>query len=103
ELPTSPRIPLSGVEEFCLGPGLSTIRAHRDLRDLGLARPRRAENRVGLVRGERFIHTWPGDLGLHLHLAQRAAHGFALYIIPVSIVGRLPVSLKRLAHGVDMR
>src|SRR6266849_5775971 len=45
KLPTPPRMPLNGVEEFCLGPGLPTVRAHRDPRDLGLARPRSAGDR----------------------------------------------------------
>src|SRR5437660_5032454 len=46
KLPTSPRIPLNGVEEFGLGPGLPTVRAHRDPRYLGLARPPGAGNGV---------------------------------------------------------
>src|SRR6267154_371776 len=37
KLPTSPCMPLNGVEEFCLGPGLPAVRAHRDPRYLGLA------------------------------------------------------------------
>src|SRR4051794_22691061 len=56
--PTSPRMPLNGVEELRLGPGLPAVRAHRDPRYLGLARPRGAENRVDLVRGKRFVNPW---------------------------------------------
>src|SRR6266481_1092713 len=61
KLPTSPRMPLNGVDEFCLGPSLPPVRAHRDPRDLGLARPRSAGNRVDLVRGKRLVHTWSRD------------------------------------------
>src|SRR5260370_14006630 len=86
KLPTSPRIPLNGVEEFCLGPGLPTVRAHRDLRYLGLARPGSAGNRVHLVRGKRFVNSWSGDLGLQLHLSQRAPHGLSIQLIPASVV-----------------
>src|SRR5260370_30834127 len=34
KLPTSPRMPLDRVEEFCLGPGLPAVRAQRDPRHL---------------------------------------------------------------------
>src|SRR6266851_10191181 len=68
KLPTSPRMPLNGVEEFCLGPGLPAVRAHRDPGYLGLAGPGNAGNRVYLIRGKRLVNTWSGDLGLQLHL-----------------------------------
>src|SRR5258705_13963858 len=43
ELPASPRIPLNGIEKFCLGPSFTTIRAHRDPRYVCFPRPRNAE------------------------------------------------------------
>src|SRR5258708_20102664 len=64
KLPTSPRMPLNGVDEFCLGPGLPTVCAHRDPRYLGLPCPRSAGNRVNLVRGKRLVNTWSDDLVL---------------------------------------
>src|SRR5258708_5329131 len=30
KLPTTPRIPLNGIEKFCLGPNFPTVGAHRD-------------------------------------------------------------------------
>src|SRR5258708_262879 len=72
--PTPPRITLNGVQEFCLGPVLPTVRADRDPRYVGLAHPRCAENRVDLVRGKRFVNSWSDDLGLQLQLSQGAPH-----------------------------
>src|SRR6266850_6232496 len=69
KFPTSPRMPLSRVQKFCLGPGLTTVSAHRDLSYLGLARPCSAGNCVYPVRCKRFVNTWSGDLGLQLHFS----------------------------------
>src|SRR5437868_7937428 len=103
KLPTSPRMPAHGVEEFGLGPSLSAVCAYRDLTDLGLPRPCGAENRVDLVRGQHFVNAWPGDLGFEFHLSQRAPHGLSVQVLPVAVVGGLPVTAKRLTHGLDVR
>src|SRR6266404_9432800 len=84
--PTSPRMPLSRGHKFCLGPGLATVSAHRDLSYLGLARPCSAGNRVYLVRFKRFIKSWSSDLGLQLHFSQCAPHRLSICIIPIAIV-----------------
>src|SRR5438874_3796570 len=103
QFPTSPRMPLSRVQKFCLCPGLAAVSAHRDLSYLGLARPCSAGNCIYLVRCERFVNTWPGDFGLQLHFCQRATHGLSIQIIPVAVVRCLPVTSKRLSYSVDTR
>src|SRR5260370_15239493 len=102
-LSTSPRMPLSRVQKFCIHPGSATVSAHGDLSHLGLPCPRGSENCVYLVPRESFVNPWPGYLGLHLHLSQRAAHGFCIQILPISVVRCLPVTLKRLSYRVDSR
>src|ERR1700741_1683862 len=103
KFPTWPRMPLSRVQKFSLGPGLATVSAYRDLSYLGLARPCSAGNCVYLVRCERFVNTWPGDFGLQLHFCQRATHGLSIQIIPVDVVRCLPITSKRLSSSVDTR
>jgi len=102
-VPTSPGMALNAVQELCLGPRVATVSAHRDLSDLGLARPCSAENRVHLVRCKRFVNPWSRDLGLHVHFSQRAPHGLSIQMIPIGVVRCLPVPLKRIAHSVDIR
>src|SRR4029077_11653719 len=75
KFPTSPRMPLSRVQKFCLVPGLLTVGAQRERSCLGLARPCSAGNCAYLVRCKRFVNPWPGDFGLQLHFCQRATHG----------------------------
>ena len=50
EFPTSPRLLLNRIYEFCLGPGLAAASAYRYLRRFGLPRPGSAKHCVRLVR-----------------------------------------------------
>jgi hypothetical protein len=72
KFPTSPRIPLNRIYEFCLVPGLATVSADRYFGYFGLARPGRARYRVCLVRHNCFVNRWPEDFGLQLHFSQWA-------------------------------
>src|SRR5262249_36201480 len=103
ELPSSPGMLIRGVDELRLRPGSATIGTDADSGDLGLARPRRAGDRKGRVGGERFVDPGASDLGLHLDLPQRTTDRLPLDVVPVRVVGGLPVALKRLTHGPDPR
>ena len=73
ELPAPPRVPPSRVKELGLGPGPPAVRAHSDPCDLSLSGPRRAADRVHLVRDQRLVNARASDLGLQFHLSQRRA------------------------------
>src|SRR5208282_6947675 len=62
KFPTSPRMPLNQIYEFCLGPGLAAVGAYRYLLHFGLPCPGSAKHSVRLVRRKCFINSWPEDL-----------------------------------------
>src|ERR1700730_3930196 len=96
-------MPSRRIEKMRYGPGLAAIRAHTDLRYLGLARPGGAEDGVHTIRQKGFVNPWRGYGGLKLHFRQRGAHRLAIQSIPITVVRCLPVTLKRLSHGLDAR
>src|SRR5258708_6919020 len=83
KFPTSPRMPLNRIYEFCLGPGLATVSAYRYFRHFGFTCPSSAKHCVCLVRCNCFISSWSEDLGLQLHFSERAAHRLSIHLIPV--------------------
>src|SRR5258705_2961781 len=86
KLPASPRIPLNGIEKFCVGPSFPTVRAHRDPRYLGFPCPRNADNQVSMVRYKCFVNTGSGDLRLQFHFSQCPPHRLSIQIVPVPVV-----------------
>src|SRR5258705_4712704 len=100
--PASPCVPVYRVEEFALNPRRASIKANPDLGDIGRPRPSGTENGVGTIGFESLIHTGACDLRFQLHLRERPAHGCSLGIIPIAVVGSLPVALKRLRGRNDV-
>src|SRR5882724_8143127 len=100
--PAAPCAPVYRVEEFALNPRCASIKANPDFGDVGVARPSGTENGVGTIRFESLIHTGARDLRFQLHLRERPADGCSLGIIPIAVVGGLPVALKRLRGRNDV-
>src|SRR6266849_8800535 len=100
--PASPCVPVYRVEELALNPRGASIDANPDLGDIGAPRPSGAENGVRTIGFESLIHTGACDLRFQFHLRERPAHGCPLGIIPIAVVGRLPVALKRLRGRNDV-
>ena len=76
EFPTSPRMPSHRIQEFCAGPGLTTVGAHRNLGHVGIAGPCSAGNRIDPVRGEGFVNTWSRDSDLRFISPNARRTGF---------------------------
>src|SRR5205814_7291304 len=102
-LPASPRIALNGIHEFRLDPRPTAVSRYLDARDVGFAGPCRAGNRVDAVRFKSFVHAWSRDLGLDLDFSQRTPDRVSIQVVPIPVVRGLPITPKRLAHGVDTR
>src|SRR4030088_1064489 len=100
--PASPGVPVYGVEEVAVDPRCAAINADPDLRYNGVPRPCGAENRIGATRLERLIHARARDLGFQLHLGEGPANGCSGGIVPVAIVGCLPVALEGLRGRNDV-
>jgi len=65
-------------------------------------RPSGSENGVGLTGLWPFVDTGACNLGLPFHLGERPAHRCPFGIVPIGVVGRLPVTLKRLRDRNDI-
>src|SRR6266850_3923214 len=100
--PASPCVPVHRVEELALNPRRASIKANPNFGDVGVPRPSGTENGVGTIRFESLIHTGACDLRFQLHLRERPAHRCSLGIIPIAVVGSLPVALKRLRGRNDV-
>ena len=64
--------------------------------DIGVAGPSGTEDGIGAIGFEPLVHAGACDLQFQFHLRERLAHRCSLGIIPIAVVGRLPVALKRL-------
>src|SRR6266849_2197107 len=100
--PASPCVPAYRVEEFALNPRCAAIEADPDLGDIGVPRPSGTENGIGAAGFEPLVHAGACDLRLQFHLRERPAHRYPLGIIPIAVVGSLPVALKRLRGRNDV-
>src|SRR5258708_37389009 len=107
-LPAPPCVPAQRIEEIALDPRCTAVQAEPDLRYIGVAGPHCAENRIGTTRLERLINARSRDLGLQLHFSEWPANRYSGRVVPIRIVGRLPITLERLcgrdaAHGSAYR
>src|ERR1700720_3761195 len=94
--PAAPCVPAYRVEEIALHPRSAGVEADQDLGDFGIPGPSGAENGVGAIGFEHLVDAGACDLRLQFHLGERPAHRCPLGIIPIAVVRRLPVALKRL-------
>src|SRR6266566_6782223 len=94
--PASPCVPIYRVEEFALNPRGASIKTDPDLGNISVAGPSGTEDGIGATGFEPLVHTRACDLRFQFHLRERPAHRCSLGIIPIGVVGRLPVALKRL-------
>src|SRR5216683_265782 len=100
--PASPRVPVYRVEEFALNPRRASTEANPNLGDVGVVSPSGAENGEGTIGFESLIHAGARDLRFQFHLRERPADRCSLGIIPIAVVGSLPVALKRLGGRNDV-
>src|SRR5882757_964956 len=92
--PAPPCVPVYWVEEITLYPRCAAVEADRDIGDIGVPRPCSTQDGVGAAGFNRLVHAWPSDLRLQFHLCERPTHGSPIAIIPIAIIGGLPVALK---------
>jgi hypothetical protein len=100
--PTAPCVPAYWIDEVALNPRCAPIEADPYFSDLGVPGPSGAKNGVGATRSEPLVYTGTRDLRLQFHFREWPAHGYPLGIIPIAVVGSLPIALKWLRGRNDL-
>src|ERR1700675_3144844 len=100
--PAAPCVAAYRVDEIALHPRCAGVEADQDLGNVGVPCPGGTEYGVGATGFEALVDTGACDLRLQFHLGERAAYRCPLGIIPITVVGSLPVALEGLRGCNDV-
>src|SRR5206468_4570407 len=95
--PAAPCVTVHRIEEIALNPRRASIKTDPDLGDIGIASPGSTVNGVRAIGFEPLVHPRTCDLGFQSHLCERSTDRYSRGIVPIGVVGRLPVALEGLS------
>ena len=101
ELPQSPRVRVRFAKQFCILPRCATVHAQLDLRDFCIARPSGSANADVRVRRHRLAFRRTRDLCFDLHFAKRGQFRNFPSPLPIRVINRLIISVKRTVDDDD--
>src|ERR1700688_2327076 len=100
-LPPAPHTKDGGIYDLGFRPRLHGLCRNFHFDDLVFSGPGRSEDGVAAAGGYDLTDARTRNGGFDLHLQQWATDGQSIFVVPVTVVGCLPVALKRFIDSPD--